>query len=153
MDTEFDFESYQYHLPADQIAQLPTEVRDKSRLFVLDNINDRMQDMNFTDILNFIEAGDLIVVNDTKVFPARLEGKKGTGGKIELFHAYRIQYNFARGPAKGGIRFHPHGTIGRHRRHLEGDRGSRRAQDRKNENESESTGATTQSEAVAGRSE
>ena len=85
MDPEFDFESYQYDLPADQIAQIPVEIRDKSRLFVMDRRNDSMQDMNFTDILNFFQAGDLLVVNDTKVFPARLEGKKDTGGKIELF--------------------------------------------------------------------
>jgi S-adenosylmethionine:tRNA ribosyltransferase-isomerase len=44
-----------------------------------------MQDMNFTDIVNSFHPGDLLVVNDTKVFPARLEGKKDTGGKVELF--------------------------------------------------------------------
>ena len=85
MDPEFNFESYQYDLPADQIAQSPVETRDKSRLFVVDCKNDSMQDLNFTDILNFFQPGDLLVVNDTKVFPARLEGKKDTGGKIELF--------------------------------------------------------------------
>jgi S-adenosylmethionine:tRNA ribosyltransferase-isomerase len=85
MDPEFNFESYQYDLPTDQIAQFPVKIRDKSRLFVIDCRNDSMQDMNFTDILNFFEAGDLLVVNDTKVFPARLEGKKDTGGKVELF--------------------------------------------------------------------
>jgi S-adenosylmethionine:tRNA ribosyltransferase-isomerase len=85
MNPEFNFESYQYHLPTDQIAQFPAEIRDKSRLFVINNKTGSMQDMNFTDILNFFEAGDLLVVNDTKVFPARLEGKKDTGGKIELF--------------------------------------------------------------------
>jgi len=85
MDSEFDFESYQYDLPTDQIAQVPAKIRDKSRLFVMDCRNHSMQDMNFTDILAFFKAGDLLVVNDTKVFPARLEGKKDTGGKIELF--------------------------------------------------------------------
>jgi S-adenosylmethionine:tRNA ribosyltransferase-isomerase len=85
MNPEFNFESYQYDLPADQIAQFPAEVRDQSRLFVLDCKNDTMQDRNFTDILSFFQDGDLLVVNDTKVFPARLEGKKATGGKIELF--------------------------------------------------------------------
>ena len=85
MNPEFNFESYQYDLPADQIAQLPTAIRDKSRLLVMDCRNDNMQDMNFTDILSFFQAGDLLVVNDTKVFPARLEGRKDTGGKIELF--------------------------------------------------------------------
>ena len=85
MDPEYNSESYQYDLPADQIAQFPAEIRDKSRLFVMDCRNNTMQDMNFTDIVNFFQPGDLLVVNDTKVFPARLEGKKDTGGKIELF--------------------------------------------------------------------
>ena len=85
MDPDFNFESYQYDLPEDQIAQSPVEIRDKSRLFVVDCKNDSIQDLNFTDILDFFQAGDLLVVNDTKVFPARLEGKKDTGGKIELF--------------------------------------------------------------------
>jgi len=85
MDPELNFESYQYDLPPDQIAQFPVEIRHKSRLFVMDCRNDTMQDMNFTDIVNFFQPGDLLVVNDTKVFPARLEGKKDTGGKVELF--------------------------------------------------------------------
>ena len=85
MDPEFNFESYQYDLPTDQIAQFPVEIRHKSRLFVMDCRNDTMQDMNFTDIVNSFHPGDLLVVNDTKVFPARLEGKKDTGGKVELF--------------------------------------------------------------------
>ena len=85
MEPEFDFQSYQYDLPADQIAQLPAETRDKSRLFVLDCRNNTMQDKKFTDILDYFQEGDLLVVNDTKVFPARLQGRKATGGKIELF--------------------------------------------------------------------
>ena len=85
MDPEFDFESYQYDLPTDQIAQFPAEIRDKSRLFVVDCGNDTLQDKNFTDILDYFQSGDILVVNDTKVFPARLEGKKDTGGKVELF--------------------------------------------------------------------
>jgi S-adenosylmethionine:tRNA ribosyltransferase-isomerase len=85
MNPEFNIESYSYDLPADRIAQVPTDIRDKSRLFVLDSRSATMQDVNFSDILNFFQPGDLLVVNDTKVFPARLEGKKDTGGKIELF--------------------------------------------------------------------
>jgi S-adenosylmethionine:tRNA ribosyltransferase-isomerase len=95
MDTEFNFESYQYDLPTDQIAQFPVEIRHKSRLFVMDCRNDTMQDMNFTDIVNFFQPGDLLVVNDTKVFPARLEGKKETGGKIELFLLEYPDFNSA----------------------------------------------------------
>jgi S-adenosylmethionine:tRNA ribosyltransferase-isomerase len=85
MNPEFNSESYQYDLPTEQIAQVPAEIRDKSRLLVLDNRNSTMQDLNFADILDFFQPGDLIVVNDTKVFPARFEGNKSTGGKVELF--------------------------------------------------------------------
>jgi S-adenosylmethionine:tRNA ribosyltransferase-isomerase len=85
MEPEFNFESYQYDLPTDQIAQFPAATRDRSRLFVIDCKNNSMQDRKFTDILDYIQEGDLLVVNDTKVFPARLEGRKDTGGKIELF--------------------------------------------------------------------
>jgi len=85
MNPEFNFESYQYDLPPNQIAQIPAEVRDKSRLLVIDRRDGSIQHINFTDILNFFQPGDLLVVNDTKVFPARLEGKKNTGGKVELF--------------------------------------------------------------------
>jgi len=85
MNSDFDLESYQYNLPPHQIAQLPMEKREESRLLVLDCHNNRVQDMKFADILDFFNPGDLLVVNDTKVFPARLEGKKETGGKVELF--------------------------------------------------------------------
>jgi S-adenosylmethionine:tRNA ribosyltransferase-isomerase len=99
MDPKFNFESYQYDLPKDQIAQFPVEIRHKSRLFVMDCRNDTMQDMNFTDIVNFFQPGDLLVVNDTKVFPARLEGKKDTGGKVELFLLEYPDFNSVEKPA------------------------------------------------------
>ena len=98
MDSEFNFESYQYDLPTDQIAQFPVEIRHNSRLFVMDCRNDSMQDMNFTDIVNFFQPGDLLVVNDTKVFPARLEGKKDTGGKVELFLLEYPDFNNVKKP-------------------------------------------------------
>jgi S-adenosylmethionine:tRNA ribosyltransferase-isomerase len=85
MNPDFKRESYEYDLPLHQIAQIPAEKREQSRLLVLDCRNDQTQDMKFTDILNFFNPGDLLVVNDTKVFPARLEGRKDTGGKVELF--------------------------------------------------------------------
>ena len=85
MTSDFDLESYQYELEPHQIAQLPADKREQSRLLVLDCRSDRMQDMKFTDIPDFFNPGDLLVVNDTRVFPARLEGRKDTGGKVELF--------------------------------------------------------------------
>jgi len=85
MKPDFDLESYEYELPAHQIAQFPVEEREQSRLLVLDCRNDSIQDLVFADIIDFFNPGDLLVVNDTKVFPARLQGRKETGGKIELF--------------------------------------------------------------------
>ncbi len=85
MNPDFNIESYQYELEQNQIAQIPAARREQSRLLVLDCRTNLMQDMKFTDILNLFQPGDLIVVNDTKVFPARLAGKKDTGGKVELF--------------------------------------------------------------------
>ena len=85
MNPDFDLEAYHYELPPHQIAQFPAEKREQSRLMVLDCRSNIIRDMKFADILDFFHPGDLLVVNDTKVFPARLEGTKTTGGKIELF--------------------------------------------------------------------
>jgi S-adenosylmethionine:tRNA ribosyltransferase-isomerase len=80
----FDLEAYNFHLPPESIAQEPAVRRDESRLLVMGrggDISDRM----FGDIVGMLEPGDLLVVNDTKVFPARIKGVKETGGKVELF--------------------------------------------------------------------
>ena len=85
MEFEYDIAAYDYILPVEQIAQLPADQRDHSRLLQLDCRSDKTADSNFTDILDLLEPGDLLVVNNTKVFPARLEGRKASGGKIEFF--------------------------------------------------------------------
>jgi S-adenosylmethionine:tRNA ribosyltransferase-isomerase len=79
-------EAYDYHLPPEQIAQYPIPQRDQSRLLVLDTATTASPaHCRFSDILSYLRAGDLLVVNSTKVFPARLSGYKQTGGKVELF--------------------------------------------------------------------
>jgi S-adenosylmethionine:tRNA ribosyltransferase-isomerase len=85
MNPDFNRLSYEYELPLQQIAQVPAEKREQSRLLVLDCRNDSLKDMKFVDIFSYFNPGDLLVVNDTKVFPARLEGRKSTGGKVEFF--------------------------------------------------------------------
>lgn len=87
MSTKLDYniEAFDFTLPAENIAQTPAVARDASRLLVLDRHNKPPQDLLFTDIVNFLSPGDLLVVNDTKVFPARLSGKKESGGYVELF--------------------------------------------------------------------
>lgn len=85
MEFENDIAAYDYILPAEQIAQFPADQRDQSKLLLLDCRTDKTEDLNFTDIVGLLEPGDLLVVNDTKVFPARLEGRKASGGKVEFF--------------------------------------------------------------------
>jgi len=80
----FDVENYNYYLPAASIAQQPAARRDESRLLVLGR-EEGPRDRMFGDIVELFEPGDLLVVNDTRVFPARLIGYKETGGKVELF--------------------------------------------------------------------
>jgi S-adenosylmethionine:tRNA ribosyltransferase-isomerase len=85
MQDDFSLESYDYELPEQNIAQHPSEKRDGSKLFVLKRTTQEIQHKNFSDIVDYFEKGDILVVNDTKVFPARLSGKKETGGKAEVF--------------------------------------------------------------------
>ena len=80
----FDIQDYDYHLPPELIAQVPADRRDESRLLVIRN-GGGLDDMVFGDISGFVQAGDLLVVNDTRVFPARLLGRKETGGRVEMF--------------------------------------------------------------------
>ncbi len=85
MISDFDIEAYSYHLPLENIAQAPAPDRDASRLLVLDQKTDTLLHRRFTDILEYLDPHDLLVVNDTRVFPARLIGSKETGGRVELF--------------------------------------------------------------------
>ncbi len=76
---------YDYRLPKELIAKYPVEPRDRCRLMVLDRKDKSIQHRIFRDILDYLRKGDLLILNDTKVIPARLIGKKETGAKIEIF--------------------------------------------------------------------
>ncbi len=78
--SEFD-----YNLPKELIAQYPVEKREKCRLMVLDRKAGASSHKTFEDITAHFNSGDLLVLNNTKVIPARLFGKRQTGGKVELF--------------------------------------------------------------------
>ncbi len=78
--TDFDFS-----LPEELIAQIPAATRDASRLMCLNRQNRTIESRNFTDIRGYFRSGDLLIVNDTRVIPARLHGRKQTGGKVEVF--------------------------------------------------------------------
>ena len=76
---------FDYHLPPHLIAQTPVEPRDSSRLLTLDRATGQIEHRRFTDILECLQAGDLMVFNRSRVIPARLRGRReGTGGRVEL---------------------------------------------------------------------
>ncbi|HBQ65184.1 MAG TPA: tRNA preQ1(34) S-adenosylmethionine ribosyltransferase-isomerase QueA [Clostridiales bacterium] len=78
-------EDFLYELPEDLIAQVPLNDRDMSRLMVVDASEGSIRHNRFKDVLNYIHPGDCIVLNDTRVIPARLNGfRKDTGGRVEL---------------------------------------------------------------------
>ncbi len=81
-----NLDDYDYNLPIEMIAQKPAEIRGGSRLMVLDIERECISHRTFTSLPEYVHQNDLLVINDTKVFPARLIGKKeNTGGEVELF--------------------------------------------------------------------
>jgi S-adenosylmethionine:tRNA ribosyltransferase-isomerase len=77
-------EDFDYDLPQALVAQLPARSRTASRLLYLDAVAGALRDLTFTDIVDLIAPEDVVVLNDTRVIKARLMGRKGTGGKLEL---------------------------------------------------------------------
>ena len=77
--SEFD-----YHLPKNHIAQYPLSERDSSRLMVVHRANGNIEHRVFRDITDYFRCGDVFILNDTKVIPARLYGEKSSGGKVEI---------------------------------------------------------------------
>jgi S-adenosylmethionine:tRNA ribosyltransferase-isomerase len=75
---------FDYHLPESSIAQTPAEPRDSSRLLVLDRASGNLEHKIFRDVLDYLRPNDLLVLNQTRVIPARIFAKKETGGKVEL---------------------------------------------------------------------
>ncbi len=76
--------SYNYNLPAELIAQYPLENRSESRLLVLNRQSGEIEHRIFHEIENYLRAGDVLVLNKTRVIPARLKGRKSTGAEIEI---------------------------------------------------------------------
>lgn len=81
---------FNYYLPEELIAQTPVNPRDTSRLMVYDKENDKVSDLHFYDILNLLKKGDVLVVNNTKVLPARMYATSPFGGKVEILLLKRI---------------------------------------------------------------
>ncbi len=79
-----DLESYDYELPPDRIAQRPADQRDGSRLLSLDRSRDVLSHHTFADLPRLLDEGDLLVINDTRVIPARIRARKPTGAAVEV---------------------------------------------------------------------
>lgn len=75
---------FNYNLPLELIAQRPLPQRDASRLMVLHRADGRLEHRRFTDLLDYLRPGDILVGNNSRVIPARLFGQKPTGGKVEI---------------------------------------------------------------------
>ncbi len=78
-------EEFDYFLPDELIAQFPLKKRDNSRMMVISRENNSVQNKHFFDFIDYLKKGDVLVLNNTKVIPARLIGTKSTGANIEIF--------------------------------------------------------------------
>ena len=81
---------FDYDLPKELIAQAPEEERSASRLLALHRQNGTIEHALFKDVTRYLKEGDMLVLNDTKVLPARLKGKKATGGLVDLLLLEKI---------------------------------------------------------------
>ncbi|MGZ3863407.1 MAG: tRNA preQ1(34) S-adenosylmethionine ribosyltransferase-isomerase QueA [Bacteroidia bacterium] len=78
--------AFKFNLPKELLAEYPAKNRDESRLMVVDRATGKITHKKFKDIINYFDDGDVMIMNDTKVFPARMYGnKEKTGAKIEVF--------------------------------------------------------------------
>jgi S-adenosylmethionine:tRNA ribosyltransferase-isomerase len=100
---------FSYHLPAELIAQEPLAERSASRLLALDGKSGAVAHRRFRDLPELLQAGDLLVFNDTRVLPARLWGRKETGGRVEILierlvgeREALVHLRASKSPAAGG---------------------------------------------------
>lgn len=84
-------EEFNYELPKELIAQTPYDKRDEARLLVLDREKQSIEHKVFRDVIEYLNPGDCLVINDTKVIPARLYGKKDTGAHVEFLLLKRLE--------------------------------------------------------------
>ena len=99
---------FDYNLPEELIAQTPIEPRDHSRMLVYNRADQSIQHLHFYDLPRFLKKGDVLVVNETKVIPARLLGEKeGTGVPVEILLLKRLERDVWEGLVRPGRRLKP----------------------------------------------
>ena len=105
-------DDFDYILPESLIAQRPSDKRDESRLLVVHRNNNTIEHKHFYDIINYLEPGDCLVLNNSKVLPARLFGhKKDTGAKVEFLLIKRIEGDIWQTMVRPGRRVKPGDVI------------------------------------------
>jgi len=97
---------FNYNLPEELIAQVPIEKRDESRLMILDRETKTIEHKVFKDIINYLEPGDCLVRNNTKVIPARIYGKKETGANVEFLLLNNIEGDIWESIVRPGNKLH-----------------------------------------------
>lgn len=85
MKTNLTLDDFNYNLPEELIAKYPTEKRDEAKMLVVDKITGNIVHKHFYDFIDYLNPDDVLILNNTKVIPARLLGKKETGANIEIF--------------------------------------------------------------------
>ena len=98
---------FNYELPKELIAQHPYDKRDEARLMVLDRKTHTIEHKVFKDIIDYLEPGDCLVINNTKVIPARLYGKKDTGANVEVLLLKRIENDIWEAMVRPGNKLRP----------------------------------------------
>ena len=97
---------FNYELPERLIAQIPIEKRDESKLMILNREKQEIEHKTFKDIIDYLEPGDCLVRNNTKVLPARLYGKKETGANVEFLLLNRIEGDIWESIVRPGNKLH-----------------------------------------------
>ena len=97
---------FKYDLPEELIAQTPLEKRDESRLMVLNRKEGTIENKVFKDIIDYLEPGDVLVRNNTKVIPARIYGKKETGANVEFLLLNNIEGDIWESIVRPGNKLH-----------------------------------------------
>ena len=97
---------FNYDLPEELIAQTPIEKRDESRLMILDRKEQTIEHKKFKDIIDYLEPGDCLVRNNTKVIPARIYGKKETGANVEFLLLNNIEGDIWESIVRPGNKLH-----------------------------------------------
>src|SRR5512137_89220 len=90
-----------YDLPGELVAQVPVEPRDASRLLLLPRAGGEARHLGFSDLPELLRPGDLLVLNDSRVLPVRLVGRKASGGRVELLLVEPVERG-EEGGAPGG---------------------------------------------------